>query len=129
MSHQLLRHIFGTRCGCQRIFCVLMYGGPTSTRVIWLMGLVRRGMNSRRESEQGEGNGHTIQPPLAKREKKKVYKKFLGQSATISHHLKNLVNSGLWQIQPVTRAVAFFAAAKSFWPELLPRLLDPHKNP
>lgn len=72
MSHRLLRHIFGTLCRRQRIFCVLMHGGPTSARVIWLMVILRRGMNIMRESEQGEGNCQTIQPPLAKKREKSI---------------------------------------------------------
>lgn len=74
-----------------------MYGGPASTRVIWLTVTLGRGTNSRRQGEQGVGNFQPIQPPLAKK-KKKAYKTFSGESVTISHHLKNLVNSGLWQI-------------------------------
>lgn len=70
MSHQLLRHISGTLYGRRGVFCVLMYGGPTSTGVIWLVVIPRRGMNSRRHGEQGAGNSQAIQPPLAKKEKK-----------------------------------------------------------
>lgn len=79
MSHRLLRHIFGTLCGRQRIFHVLMDGGPTSTRVIRLTKILRRGINSRweRESEWGGDSCQTIKSPLIKKkkEKKKVYSK------------------------------------------------------
>lgn len=127
MSHQLLRHIFGTLYRRQRIFCVLIYGGPTSTRVIWLMVVLRR---ARTAGDTASRERATVKPSNHRsQKKKKVYKKFSGQSTTISHHLKNVVNSGLWQIEPVTRAVAFSAAAKPCWPEFSPRLLDPHKNP
>lgn len=54
ISHQLLRHIFGTLCGPQIIFCMFMHCGLTSPRVVWLMVILRRGMNSKRESEQRE---------------------------------------------------------------------------
>lgn len=33
-------------CGRQRIFCVLMDGRPTGTRVIWLTAILRRGGNA-----------------------------------------------------------------------------------
>lgn len=126
MSHQLLRHIFGTLCRRQRIFCVDApwankyegYGAYEGSEK-------GHEQQARARARRGQPSNYQTSPCKESMQ----HKKFLGWSTTISHHLRNFVNSGLWQIQPVTRAVAFFPAAKPFWPWSLPRLLDPHKNP
>lgn len=91
----LLRHSVGTLCGSHRIFCMLM-SVETSFKVIWLTVILRRGTNSKRESEQRESS--KLPNLHLQKIKTKVHKKLLGQSVAISHRLKNLVNAGLLQI-------------------------------
>lgn len=125
-THYVTETHFGMLCGSHRIFRMLMPGG-TSLKVIWRMVILRRGMNSKRESEQRESS--KLPNLHLQKNKNKSIQESLGPECSNLSPAKEFSECRAMANLTCHRAVAFSAAAKSFRPESSPRLLDPHKNP
>lgn len=119
--------ILGTLCGPYRICFMLMHGGPTSPRVIWLMVILRSGKNTR--GKVSKERAATYLTCTCKKRKNKSIQEILGLECNNLSLSEEFSECRFMANLTCHRAVAFFAAAKSLRPECFPRLLDPHKNP
>lgn len=99
MTHSLLGHIFGTLYRHQGIFCTLRHQWADKYQGGLAHGDSEKGQEQQETEQVRRRQLSNHQTSTCKKKKEiKARKKFLGQSATSSHHLKNLVCPGLWLI-------------------------------